>query len=694
MCGKYDERWYHFDDQELSIKISKDGRPFKIHFYDKDAVEQAREEDGDTLQNKDKVAPHLTPNGVDFLGSTWWRREIKENLIESPVSDFDEEDAKEIIDKLAMVAPDDLENMMNHESEEDEDTSSGSTELDEKAKNFLTNPALLVKIDEIMHEEMAVENRNAMLNFIVCVSCLNGDNHEPVNLDWSGRTSTGKTKLAITPLEFFPDYMVMDYIGMTEKMLYHDGEQISEEKAKINFENKILVVLEKENSRDALEQIKPILSHDKKVHTYKYAKEAGTTVEVKMEGWPVFIGCSVDPEQDSELNTRSMTATPEIGERKYRSVIDWKALRAWAPWEDKDISETKKVIRRAIDILEPMNVWIPYIPELRNNFPDMAARHQRDWDRLESIIAAVTVLHQFQRDTIEVDDKEYLVATPYDCKVALDVLQGVLEQTMMGLERDILDFFKYLQDENKKSGKEVSWTYNELMDVHSKVFDESISYSQVRERFVEPLKENGAIIVDKSSEPHQVKALSLQLSARFPDLEDILNKIDSFEYTEENLKERFLQASEARGDNPGPNFNLRDNNSLSLESLGNVYGEFVRRLQMSSGDDPIDWTFGGQIEETKEGKDDFGDLVSEDEGGDQHELSQKEIVNRVSNFYSNRYSGINPHKTEFVNVFCEFVEDKEDIDNVDEDTVREACNRLEEEGHMNFKKDRLEDFDA
>jgi hypothetical protein len=353
------------------------------------------------------------------------------------------------------------------------------------------------------------------------------------------------------------------------------------------------------------------------------------------------------------------------------------------------MEETKKVIRRAVDMLESTNVWIPYIPELRNNFPDSAARHQRDWDRLESIIATVTLLHQFQRDIMEVDGEEYLISTPYDVKVALDVLQGVLQQTMMGLERDVVELFKELQDRNKKRGKELKWTYRDLMGVHDDVFDEPISYTQIRDRFVDPLKEHGAVEIDDSSKTHKVIARSLSLSAKFPNLKDIVEKIDSFDYSEENLKERFLQASEARGDNPGPDFKVRDNNSLSLESLNNVYGELIRRLKKSAGDDPIDWTLNGQIEETE----DFDDIVSEEEESSD-ELSQGELVKRVSNFYSNRYSGTDPNKTEFINVFCNYMEGDNDIEGVDKDRVSEVCNRLEEEGTLTFKKDRLEDFDA
>jgi hypothetical protein len=687
-----DEKWYHFKDHNLSIRVTTDGKPFKLGFYYKDAYEEVEEGTKEDFEPQDKVASYITPNGPDFLGSTWWTDKIEKNLAEDPDNDISEDEAKKIVKRFSKYAEEDLKIMaenLGQSEEDDREMESEDDGLKEKAERFLTNPSLLVRLDDAFHDEMAVENRNAMLNFIVCVSTLLGDKHEPINLDWSGRTSTGKTVVAITPLEFFPQEMVMDYIGMSEKSLYHDGEEIDEKTSEVDFNNKILVVLEKENSREALEQIKPILSHDKKVHTYKYAKEAGEVMRVRMKGWPVFIGCSVEHEADSELDSRSITATPEIGSRKYGSVIDWKALNAWAPWEENG-DETKRVIRKAVSMLEPMNVWIPFIPEIRRNFPDESARHQRDWDRLESIIASVTLLHQYQRDTIETEKGEFLVATPYDAKVAMDVLQGVLEQTMMGLERDVIKFYQDLQRRKKKHGGDIKWTYRQLMGIHKDVFGESISYTQIKRRMVDPLKEVGAVQINESSKTHKVKVKEFALNARFPDLDKMIEEIESIEYSEEALKERFFQACKAHGDNPGPDFDMRDNNSLNLESLMKVYGEFKRRLRKSAGDDPFDWSF-GEVEEA----DDLDDLLMEEEDGKGNIPSQREKVKGVARFYNDRYKkqGEIPHLDDFVTVVSDSleIEGYEDYE-VSTDEIREICDRLENEHNFSFRKEDLGDF--
>jgi len=67
-------------------------------------------------------------------------------------------------------------------------------ELEEKADRLLTNPRLILEVDEAIHDFMIGEHRNAMVDFIACLSTLTD---EPINLRWSGRSSTGKSAIAV-----------------------------------------------------------------------------------------------------------------------------------------------------------------------------------------------------------------------------------------------------------------------------------------------------------------------------------------------------------------------------------------------------------------------------------------------------------------------------------------------------------------
>jgi len=69
----------------------------------------------------------------------------------------------------------------------------------------------------------------------------------------------------------------MVYVGMTEKSLYYDpaAEEVSETEREIDLDGKILIILEEENARDVLEEIKPILSHDMEEHSYGFTDTSG-----------------------------------------------------------------------------------------------------------------------------------------------------------------------------------------------------------------------------------------------------------------------------------------------------------------------------------------------------------------------------------------------------------------------------------
>ena len=80
--GTNNVKWYKFEDVGISVRVSLSGRPFRLDFFDHDAVEEVHDGNKDTLTNEDRVCPHITPKGVDFLGKgDYWKREIKNTIL-------------------------------------------------------------------------------------------------------------------------------------------------------------------------------------------------------------------------------------------------------------------------------------------------------------------------------------------------------------------------------------------------------------------------------------------------------------------------------------------------------------------------------------------------------------------------------------------------------------------------------------
>jgi hypothetical protein len=90
--------------------------------------------------------------------------------------------------------------------------------------------------------------------------------------------------------------------------------------------------------------------------------------------------------------------------------------------------ETVALHRNAQRLLDSLPVVIPDVASI--DFPDFATRHRRDQQKLLSLIAAITLLHQHQRKTatIEVGDHEiaYVEASSEDVALGLALSTGVL----------------------------------------------------------------------------------------------------------------------------------------------------------------------------------------------------------------------------------------------------------------------------
>jgi len=429
-------------------------------------------------------------------------------------------------------------------------------EIEEKAENLLTSTRLIIEIDDVIHEHLSGEHRNAMVNFLACLSSLTD---EPLNLRWSGRSSVGKSAIATAVANIFPEDMMLIYVGMTEKSIYYDplAEDISENEREISLDGKVLLILEEENARDFLKEIRPLLSHDMEEHPYGFTDTSGSEPvrkTINLKGWPAYVGLSVNPEQSVELGTRELTSTPKMGSDKYGRVVDWKAMKAFAPWVKPD-EERLAMVQEALSQLEEKEVWIPFIPLVRKHFPTEKARTQRDWDKLESAIKAITLLYQWQRDTVEVNGEEFLIAEPFDGLAAIDIIESAIAQAMRGMTDDQIRFHKFVARESEAQDRN-RWTYRELQDLYEDWCGESIHRSTIQSRYVDPYVEANVMGRDESEKSHKMSVSSPIGPSHLSELRKVRGELLDLEYSEEYLENQLLHANRLWGENPGPDFDF------------------------------------------------------------------------------------------------------------------------------------------
>jgi hypothetical protein len=211
--------------------------------------------------------------------------------------------------------------------------------------DFLKDPELVKKIDEILGKRIKKDRKNRMLVFFVCLSAYGSS---PLNLFLKGESSIGKTHIAKSVAEYFPEEDVWFIGDMSPKALVHEHGTFENGKVYISLENKILVFMETPR-RETLEMLKPILSHDRTEIEYKIADKRASgqlgTKTVIIKGWPSTIFCSTDHKYLEELSTRSMVATPETSSEKIAEVLEYKGEKYVSPWVAQE-DENEVLLRK------------------------------------------------------------------------------------------------------------------------------------------------------------------------------------------------------------------------------------------------------------------------------------------------------------------------------------------------------------
>jgi len=383
-------------------------------------------------------------------------------------------------------------------------------ELAEKAEKILRDPELVLHIVKALRELGLVgETRNALTTFFDILSTKTG---WPINRRWSGRSGMGKTTIIMKVAELFPPEMLKIYTGASKKTLWYDPEavEVDESTREVSLEGKALILLEESESKEFLDEVKPLLSHDRRDLEYAFVEKFGgvnVTRKVRVHGWPAYIGLTTKTDLSEEQQTRALLGTPDYGRDKYRAVIATDAEKGAAPWlfGETDLPE---VIQEAIRRLKPYKVWIPWLHILAALFPYEEPRTMRDWRFLRSFLESITILYQYQVPHVKIRGEEYLAAPLTVLELAAEIGKAGFEETISKLPRDVKEFARYLAEHEAPF-----WTYKSLQKEYSKCFGGSIGRTTLRERYVEKLQEEGLIEIDDTAKPYKIRLTGERLAS-------------------------------------------------------------------------------------------------------------------------------------------------------------------------------------
>jgi DNA primase catalytic core len=266
-----------------------------------------------------------------------------------------------------------------------------TTEEREEALAWLKAPDLIGRLREAFHLAGIIgEETNTLIAYLAGVS---RKLERPLAIIIQSASAAGKTTLMDAVLSFFPEEERVKYSAMTGQSLYYLGET--------NLKHKILAVVEEAGAEKASYALK-LLQSEGELTIASTGKDPATgkmvTQEYHVEG-PVMIFLTTTAiDLDEELQNRCLTLavdeSAEQTQRIHRMQRERRTLAGLIAREQR--KDVLKKLRNAQRLLQPLAILNPFAPAL--TFATARTRNRRDHEKYLTLIDAIALLHQHQRE--------------------------------------------------------------------------------------------------------------------------------------------------------------------------------------------------------------------------------------------------------------------------------------------------------
>ena len=279
----------------------------------------------------------------------------------------------------------------------------------EAALKWLREPNLIGRLREAFHQAGIIgEESNTLVAYLAGVS---RKLERPLAIIIQSASAAGKTTLMDAVLSFFPEEERVKYSAMTGQSLYYLGET--------SLKHKILAVVEEAGAERASYALK-LLQSEGELTIASTGKDPQTgkmvTQEYHVEG-PVMIFLTTTAiDLDEELQNRCLTlAVDESAEqtgRIHRVQRERRTLAGLVAHEER--KDLLKQLRNAQRLLQPLHVVNPFAPAL--TFATARTRNRRDHEKYLTLIDAIALLHQHQREIKTLPAGQRVQAPPASSK--------------------------------------------------------------------------------------------------------------------------------------------------------------------------------------------------------------------------------------------------------------------------------------
>ncbi len=267
------------------------------------------------------------------------------------------------------------------------------------------------------------EETNKKISYLAAVSRLLD---KPLAVVLQSSSAAGKSSLMEAVLDFMPEEQREEYSAMTGQALFYMGQK--------NLKHKILAVAEEEGASRASYALKLLQSEGRlKIASTGKDPVSGKLIthEYIVEG-PVMIFLTTTAQDvDEELLNRCLVLTVNEEQAQTKAIHrkQREAQTIEGLWARRERARIVRLHRNAQRLLKPIAV-VNNDEDAAQDFPDTVTRTRRDHMKFLTLIQAVALLHQHQREiktsTRNGETLEYIEATKADVKLAQELARHVL----------------------------------------------------------------------------------------------------------------------------------------------------------------------------------------------------------------------------------------------------------------------------
>jgi energy-coupling factor transporter ATP-binding protein EcfA2 len=313
-------------------------------------------------------------------------------------------------------------------------------QIEAGAMEFLRDPKLLYRIKTLLDRGFVMdryrfvlgEDDKKLLTFCIEISA---QTSWPQNLFVVGPPGFGKTNILHCVSGLMPE-------GYVKRRAYFTG-------AAMRYTEQAYKVLFLVEWRQSTEQDVRLISKDDGGYMYEIAVRDPETGEMTTQIGEIpaksIVTTTAESLPSEQMLRRTWLLSVDESKELTKLVNQRKAEIAAGKVQPASMKEVA-IVRKAVQLLQPKDVIIPFAGELI----DLAPWDRSRFDALLDLIRVVAFLHQYQRPT---DSKGRIVATPADLFLAMRIGWPTLAQTIQKLPDRLRKVWDLLPDNLNGQGK-------------------------------------------------------------------------------------------------------------------------------------------------------------------------------------------------------------------------------------------------